>query len=91
MQFGGFVIGVISLLLMYPLIRGVNVDKKNVPTLLTLLIVLTLMIMSYFFIYLITPSDLSWKVGSSISRLILQVWPGIILFIFLMVKSVEKE
>ncbi len=44
---------------------------------------LALQIGAYLGVYLITPSDVRWHVGSSFGRLLGQVWPSILLTVFL--------
>jgi len=45
-------------------------------------IALGLMFMSYIAAFVITPSDLAWHLGTSFGRLILQLWPGVLLLSF---------
>jgi hypothetical protein len=47
----------------------------------TPLIILSSVVLGYFAIYLITPLDLGYHLGSSLDRLLLQLWP-IGLFVF---------
>jgi hypothetical protein len=49
---------------------------------------LSLVFLSYCAVYLITPSGVAWEVQSSLARLILQIWPGILLVFFLVLSKV---
>jgi len=40
------------------------------------------MLLGYFCIELITPNDLSWQLQTSLSRLLVQIWPALLLFVF---------
>ena len=44
--------------------------------------VLGVMLMSYYFVYVTTPFDISWHVSSSIDRLLVQLWPALVLAVF---------
>lgn len=44
-----------------------------------MLAVVLLMLLGYFLIYIITPQNLTWHLNTSIHRLLLQLWPSIIL------------
>jgi 4-amino-4-deoxy-L-arabinose transferase-like glycosyltransferase len=64
-----------------------NVNEESIKTsFLTVLFMLS----GYFFIYLITPLDLSWHLRTSIWRLFLQLWPTIIFSFFLVVSTPEE-
>ncbi|MFH0731580.1 MAG: hypothetical protein V2A72_01500 [Candidatus Omnitrophota bacterium] len=90
-HFGAFFIGAIPLLFIYLFISGVSIKKKYISVPATSFIVLCLMTCFYFLVYLITPRDLSWHLGTSLDRLFLQLWPSTILFIFLIAKPIEGD
>jgi hypothetical protein len=50
-------------------------------------VVLTLMLVSYYLVYVTTPFDVSWHVSSSIDRLLVQLWPSLVLTVFLGLRS----
>jgi hypothetical protein len=52
---------------------------------LTLLLILS----GFFFVYLVTPHDLEWHIGTSLRRVLLQVYPSIIFAVFIHV-SIPK-
>jgi len=40
-------------------------------------------------VYLITPSDLAWHLGTSLGRLCCQLWPGFLLVAFMVLGRLE--
>ena len=48
------------------------------------------MLASYLCIELITPNDLSWQLQTSLSRLLVQIWPALLLFIFASLRTPES-
>jgi hypothetical protein len=45
--------------------------------------VLGLMLASYYLVYVTTPFDIAWHVTTSVDRLLVQLWPGLVLTVFL--------
>ena len=45
--------------------------------------ILGLMLASYYFVYVTTPFDIMWHVTTSVDRLLVQLWPGLVLTVFL--------
>jgi hypothetical protein len=52
---------------------------------------LALMAAGYAFIYLITPHDLEWHMRTSLSRLILHLWPSALFVLFLVLPRVDRH
>ena len=50
-------------------------------------IVLGLMLASYYVVYVTTPFDIAWHVSTSIDRLLVQLWPALVLTVFLGLQS----
>ncbi len=44
--------------------------------------VVGLMFGSYYFVYVLTPFDIAWHVSTSIDRLLVQLWPALVLTVF---------
>ena len=44
----------------------------------------------YFFVYVMTPLDLAYHLTTSLNRLFLQLWPGVILLIFMIAGTPEE-
>jgi len=49
--------------------------------------VLGLMLASYYVVYVTTPFDITWHVSTSIDRLLVQLWPALVLTVFLGLQS----
>ena len=49
---------------------------------------LVLVFLSYCFVYLITPSGAAWQAQTSFDRLILQLWPSVLLVFFVQLRSI---
>jgi hypothetical protein len=84
---GGRTIGVTPFLLLYLL--SAKVKRKNVASVQTGIVVLMLMLVGYFFVYLTTPLNLAFHLRTSLSRLVLQLWPSAV-FVFFMVTSTPE-
>lgn len=48
---------------------------------------LALILAGYFLVYISTPKDLAWHLKTSLSRLLIQLWPGFIFYFFFLVKA----
>lgn len=77
-------------LLFYPAYIGIKIDDKSKIGVLTASSALTLMIMGYSLVYLITPYDLNWHLRTSLPRLLVQLWPSILLIYFMIVRTPEE-
>jgi 4-amino-4-deoxy-L-arabinose transferase-like glycosyltransferase len=75
--------GSIVLLVLITLAVGLKKGQTDVIRLLGL--ILALMVLGYGFIYLITPLDLVSHIGTSMPRLLLHLWPSVLLVFFLAV------
>jgi 4-amino-4-deoxy-L-arabinose transferase-like glycosyltransferase len=53
-------------------------------------VILILMLAGYYGVYLVTPYDLSWHLGSSLNRLLLQLWP-LTIFVWCMSAPAQKD
>jgi hypothetical protein len=82
---------IISLLIVYFLISGVDrysFVKKGIASHVLLML---LMLGGYFFSYFISPHNIEWHMGSSLRRLIVQLWPTWVFLFFYCVKGPEKN
>jgi hypothetical protein len=91
----GFITGIlftlpqVLLLLLYPLYVGIRfVDIRKIDRFMALLI-LILTLLGYFFVYLVTPNDLNWQMECSMHRLLIQLWPSLLLTYFMMIATPE--
>ena len=57
---------------------------------LALVLPLVGILLVYYLIFLITPHDLSWHLGTSIDRLTLQVWPTALCLFFYVLRTPEE-
>jgi hypothetical protein len=90
MHWGDIFFPVPVVLALYLLAAGVNIPEglRRVFCLMAGTILLTLC--GYAVIFLLTPNDVQWHMGTALDRLLLHVWPGMILCYFLAAASPEK-
>jgi Dolichyl-phosphate-mannose-protein mannosyltransferase len=79
----------ILLLIGYLFLAGVHIDGRDRISLLQSAAVLGLMLIGYFFVYVLTPLNLSYHLFTSLNRLFLQLWPGVIFLCFMIAGSPE--
>ena len=83
-------LGLPLLLFFYFLLVGASVEKEDVPAVSMAVLLPACMIVGYFFVYILSPHDLAWHLESSLSRLLLQLWPLAIFAYFAIVRSPEQ-
>lgn len=88
LRFGGGRVGVAPLLLLYTTAAGSSLCARRSVEIG--LVVLPLMLVGYFFIYLITPLNLAFQMDTSLSRLLVQLWPSLVFALFMSTSSGEK-
>lgn len=49
-----------------------------------------LLFFGYFFVYVITPTDLAWQLESSLNRILLQLWPAAVVVCFCVLRTPEE-
>ncbi len=69
------------------LVRWKIEERYKRPSLIAAAVLL-LVFLSYCLVYLITPYGLAWQVQSSFDRLLLQIWPSVLLVFFIQLRSV---
>jgi hypothetical protein len=69
------------------LVRWKIEERYQQPSLIATAVLL-LVFLSYCLVYLITPYGLAWQVQSSFDRLLLQIWPSVLLVFFIQLRSV---
>ena len=89
-RFGGWTVSVMILLAAYLGALGVSVAGSNRRTINTLVCILSIMMAGLFFVFILTPYDLSWHLTSALPRLLLQLWPSFLLTFFLVARTPEK-
>lgn len=70
------------ILLIYPFLMGCKIERKDNPTLTTVLLAIGFMLLGYGLIYLLTPRDLQWHLDNSLNRLLLQLGPLFLFYYF---------
>jgi hypothetical protein len=80
----------IFLLFLYLLYSNVKINDNRKISVFTSLLVLTFMLLGYYWIYLITPYDLSWHLEWSLDRLLIQLWPSVLFTFFMIVRTPEE-
>jgi hypothetical protein len=66
--------------------RRKSIERESV---VTMLVTLSLVLAAYLFVYVVTPYDLAWHMGTSRHRLALHLWPSLLFAYFLIVKTPE--
>jgi hypothetical protein len=84
-HFGARSIGITAFLALYVLVMGVT--KKSVVSVYTGIGLLVLMMAGYFAVYLTTPLNLAFQLQTSLSRLLLQLWPSAVFVLFMATSS----
>jgi len=88
--FATFGNGVFPALILFLLISGMMINREYKTGQFTVCGVILLMIACYYIIYILTTSPLDWHLRTSLTRLILQLWPAIILAVFMTVRIPKK-
>jgi 4-amino-4-deoxy-L-arabinose transferase-like glycosyltransferase len=85
--------GAVSILLLigYLFLTGVRIDPRDRTGIIQSAAILCLMTAGYFFIYVLTPLDLGYHLATSLNRLFLQLWPGVIFLLFMAAGTPEQE
>lgn len=80
------------LLLLLILVAGLRLTKDlpQAATWWTCAIVFLVMKLSYFAAYLMTPADVKWQLGTSLSRLTAQLWLMLILLVLVRLRPLEE-
>ena len=82
--------GLTAVFVIYLVARGVT-SRRPHPTFVSAgFIALVLMFVGYFFVYVLTPMDLIWHLGTSLERLLLQMWPTFLFLLFLVIGPAEE-
>jgi hypothetical protein len=85
LRYANWPISIVVILLIYAFIMGF--DSRETPYQVVILLLVLGQIAGYFFIYLVTPHDLVLHINTSIKRLIFHVFPIIILWLFIAVRT----
>jgi hypothetical protein len=80
-RLGGRTVGITPLLLLH--LFSAKVKRKDAVDVQTGIAILALMMAGYFFVYLVTPLNLAYHLRTSLSRLLLQLWPSFVFVVFM--------
>jgi hypothetical protein len=69
---------------------GINL-KENIPSIISNFILISLMLIGFFLVELITPRDLVWYLSTSVHRLLFQLFPSFIFIYFLALKKTKTK
>ena len=75
----------------YALLFGLSRKEEDKPGVTTLAVSSAVLLASYFFVYVVTPLDLNWHLRTSVLRLLLHLWPSLVLTCFLVINTVSGQ
>ena len=88
--FGEWEISMVPVLAAYYLLLGRLRGVKQKPGLVTAMGTLAIAFVGYFFVYVITPTELDWQLATSLSRILLQLWPAAVVVFFCLTRTPEE-
>ena len=88
-EFNNGNINIFLLLLVLISIIGIE-NLKKLNKYLPVIGIIFLTFISYLFIYLITPKEISWHMQTSFTRLLIHLYPSLLLMIFIFIKDPFK-
>jgi len=77
-------------LAVYAVVMYTNIPSDSRMRFFVLAAIILLQLLGYCAIYVITPHDLEWHIGTSLSRLVLQLYPAGIFLLFSSILEPEK-
>jgi hypothetical protein len=89
-RFGEWRISLLLVLPVYLLLMGRLRGLKHKTGLLIAVSALAIAFVGYFFVYVITPTDLNWQLRSSLNRILLQLWPSAAVVFFCGTRTPEE-
>lgn len=89
-RFGEWEISMIFVLVAYFLLMGRIRRMWRKPGLLAAMGTLAIVFIGYFFVYVITPTELAWQLDNSLNRILLQLWPAAVVLFFCVTRTPEE-
>jgi len=90
LTFGGWPFSILIGLAVYAVVMYTNIPSDSRMRFFVLAAIILLQLLGYCAIYVITPHDLEWHIGTSLSRLVLQLYPAGIFLLFSSILEPEK-
>ena len=90
-QLGMFIVPGVLVLAAYAWLAGFKVEPERRATVATMAAALLLMLIGDFFVYVLLPNDLSWQIGTSLDRVLMQIFPATVLLVFAATSTVELK
>src|SRR6185436_7583823 len=90
LSFAGWPISIFIQLALYALIVGLDRPLDSRLGLQAVGAILLLQMLGYCAIYILTPHDLEWQLGTTINRLFLHLFPSALFLFFCSVSAPEK-
>jgi hypothetical protein len=90
-SFGPLLLSPFAILAVYLLLAGRRTGRQDSAILHTAMLSLLFTAIGYFLIYVLRPLDLAWLLDSSLDRLLLQLWPGIVFAVFLEARAPQRD
>jgi hypothetical protein len=87
LDLGGWVVSVVALLILCALAWGVRVEPSDRISASRTALTLALALLGILSVYVVTPLPLEWQLGTSLPRLLTQLWPTVVLLFGLVVQS----
>ena len=69
---------------------GVKVARMELPSIAATALTLLLVVAGYWVVYLTTPFELGWHLGTTLGRLLLQLWPSFVFMLFLIARPLDQ-
>ncbi len=90
LRFGEWKVSMVLVLVAYFLLVGRLRGPKQKLGLLTVTGALAIAFIGYFFVYVITPTELTWQLENSLNRILLQLWPAVVVVFFCVSRTPEE-
>ena len=89
-KFGGSLVSFPLVIFLYFRLVGPQPHSLGAQSVRLFTAFLFLMLLGYYFVYLISPYNLSMHMGSSFDRLLLQLWPSVLFVYFRVVRTPQE-
>jgi Dolichyl-phosphate-mannose-protein mannosyltransferase len=90
-EFGPLLVSPFLILAAYLVVVRIERDGRNRSARRAAVLALLLAAGGYFVVYVVHPNPLAWELRSSLERLMLQLWPGVVFTVFLAARTLKPE